>query len=262
MITQRIHSISILGAGNVAYHLAHWFSAKGYLIEAVWNRTNECSESLAASVGSKAVRDIRDLPSTSDLYLLCLSDDALPELIRKISGLGLSDKIVAHTSGSSPISLFAEAFRNYGAFYPLQTFSKGKQMNVEDVPFFITANNEKTTEKLGFLAMDMSGKCYPITDDQRAMIHLSAVFACNFTNHLFCISQKLMEENRLSFELLQPLISETVQKALEQNPCTVQTGPAIRNDLNIINKHLSMLDSREDLKKIYELLSSSIRKRS
>jgi predicted short-subunit dehydrogenase-like oxidoreductase (DUF2520 family) len=258
MITQKIRSITIIGAGNVAFQMADWFQSKGYLIDSIWNRTFSNALKLAKLVESKAVLNLNDISKNSDLYLLCIKDDALPDVILDFSDLGIKSKIICHTSGSTPITIFEPYFKNYGSLYPLQTFTKGKWVDAAEVPFFITGNSENTTEKLGMLAQTLSPKCFVISDQQRKMIHLSAVFACNFTNHMYCLAQKLLSDHQISFEILHPLIKETLQKALENNPCEVQTGPAERNDKKIIEKHLELLKENKELQDVYATLSNSI----
>ena len=262
MIIQKIHSISIIGAGNIADHLSRWFHSRGYLIETVWSRNFLHAQQLSDRINATAVEQIGTLSKTSDLYLVCVSDDALIDVIRKLSESGLKNKLFAHTSGSTPITVFDKSFKNFGCVYPLQTFTKGKPLDTEEIPFFISGNNDFAIQQLGNLANDLSQKCFVISDEQRLNIHLAAVFACNFTNHLYCISKSLLTENQVSFDLLHPLIRETFQKAIENDPCEVQTGPAKRNDRGIIRKHLDLLAEKRILKDIYQLLSESILKQN
>ncbi len=250
----------MIGAGNIADHLARWFQSRGYVIESVWSRNFSNAQQLADRIKANAVKYLEELSKTSDLYLVCVSDDALIDVIGKLSESGLKNKLLAHTSGSTPIDIFGKSFNNFGCVYPLQTFTKGKPLNSEDIPIFISGNNDFTIQLLGNLANDLSPKCFVISDEQRMNIHLAAVFACNFTNHLYCISQNLLTESKVSFVLMHPLIRETFQKAIENNPCEVQTGPAKRNDRSIIRKHLDLLDEKRNLKEIYQLLSESILK--
>lgn len=260
MITQKINRISIIGAGNVAFQLAVWLHSKGFMIDSVWNRTYSKALELAKLVDAQAIMHLTGISEKSDLYLLCIKDDALPGVIKDMSGLRIKSNIIAHTSGSTPITIFDQYFNNYGSLYPLQTFTKGKWMDATEIPFFITSISENTTEKLGMLAQSLTKKCFVISDQQRLMIHLAAVFACNFSNHMFCLAQKLLADNQIRFEILHPLLKETLQKAIEHNPCEVQTGPAERNDQKTIEKHLELLSENEELQNIYSTLSKSILK--
>ena len=164
-----------------------------------------------------------------------------------------------HTAGSMPMSVFEGYAGRFGVLYPLQTCSKGRNVNFEVIPFFIEANTEKDADYLKNITSALSENVRFMSSEKRRSLHLAAVFACNFTNHIYTLSYKLLENESIPAEVLLPLIDETVAKIHSMSPAAAQTGPAIRYDENVINKHLAMLDD-PDMKAIYQLLSQSIHK--
>ena len=249
--------ISIIGAGNVGTHLARGLYSHGVVIENIYSRTADSAKKLASSVDASPVWNISQLSGEADFYIFSIKDDILPDIIKKMPH---SSGIWLHTAGSIPIDIFKGYTKQYGVLYPLQTFSKSRELSIEDVPFFLEASDEGAMEKVKQIPELLQASYRVIDFQQRQMLHLSAVFACNFTNHLYHIAAHLLENNTLSFDLLTPLLEETMQKAREIHPAQAQTGPAIRYDKNVIQKHLELLYFNPKLKEIYELLSSNIHK--
>ncbi|GAB3826534.1 hypothetical protein GCM10028895_37660 [Pontibacter rugosus] len=166
---------------------------------------------------------------------------------------------MAHTSGSQPLEIISSIEdAAAGVFYPLQTFSKSKPVDFAQIPLLVESQDETTLQALKLLAQSISSKVEVVGSGARKQLHLAAVFACNFTNHLLGISQQLLQEANLPKELLQPLIQETIAKATQQPPFSVQTGPAVRHDDNVINAHLHMLQEQPQWHEIYRLLTLSI----
>ena len=168
------------------------------------------------------------------------------------------EKIIAHTSGATSSKVFQHFFENYGVFYPLQTFSKERKADFEKLPFCIDGSNQNTQEKLLALANMICPNVYLINDKQRSVLHVAAVFANNFTNYLIAISEQIIVKENIPFDLLKPLINETVAKINENTPQSMQTGPARRGDKATLEKHQQYLDKYPDYRKIYELLSNYI----
>jgi len=166
--------------------------------------------------------------------------------------------VVAHTAGSYGLDIFPVHLNNKGVFYPLQTFSKGRNINFNDLPILIEASKPGTGKILKDIAEAIKGKVHFIDTEHRKRLHLAAVFVCNFTNHMLVAGKEITSGVGLSFELLEPLIRETISKALENGPENTQTGPAARNDLNTIEKHLELLSFSPELQKIYKEVSQSI----
>ncbi|MCL2028387.1 MAG: DUF2520 domain-containing protein [Bacteroidales bacterium] len=215
-------NIVILGNGNVATHLSEALLNAGYSVLQLWKR-------------NEILRD-------ADLYFIAVSDDAIED----VSNLIPENKPLAHTSGSVELS-------RGGVFYPLQTFSKNVEVDWKDIPILIEPNDSPMLHEI---AKNISNNVQVTTPEQRRQLHLSAVFACNFTNHLWTVSEELLTKKNLSFDLLKPLIYQTFLKIQNHSPKQVQTGPAIRNDLKTLEKHRKILD--EKYLTIYDLLTQSI----
>jgi len=173
----------------------------------------------------------------------------------------LPEGIQVHTAGCIPMNEFEGFTTKFGVFYPLQTFSKKKSVDFSQVPICIEANNVEVQDKLVEIANLLSTKIYHINSDQRKRLHLAAVFASNFTNYMYDIASEILEDSGFLFDIIQPLVAETADKVMTLKPYDAQTGPAVRMDEKTIAKHLSMLNSRPDLKKIYKLLTNDIHDR-
>lgn len=225
-------SVLIIGNGNVAFHL----------FEALKNKTK-------LNVLKISSRNVTVIPN-ADITILCVSDDAIAEVSSKIT-----NSLVVHTSGSVSIDGLKNSTRK-GVFYMLQTFSKEKPVNFQEVPFCLEANQESDVKILTELAKTLSTKLYYINSVQRKSLHLAAVFANNFSNHCCQIANEICNKNHIPFQILHPLIQETARKIILLSPKEAQTGPAIRNDQKTIKNHLSML--AENQQEIYSLLTKSI----
>ena len=246
---KKIESIVFIGAGNVATHLANELS-KHLSIKGILSKNDVSAKLLAEKLQTNFISNINEIPSC-DLVLICTNDgsiasieDELPEHFN-----------VAYTSGSIELN-FQTKRKNYGVFYPLQTFSKDRKIDLSIVPFLIEATNDSFQESLFELAQTVSNSVSLVSSFERKHLHVSAVFINNFTNHLAEIAQEYTIQQNLKWEYLLPLIQETTAKIIEIGPKNAQTGPAKRNDQIVINEHLSMLDGFP--KEIYKLLSESI----
>ena len=248
--------IVFLGSGNVATHLAQAFIAAGQEVLQVWSKTEANAQVLADNIGSKAIANLNALDLHADLYLIAVKDEAINELAAALPAL---NGVVAHTSGATSI----EALHNlnkYGVFYPLQTFSKQKTIDLYDTPLCLEASDTATMSLLQDAAKLISTASYAVDSEKRKVLHLSAVFACNFSNHLYHMGHSIMQEHGLDFEILKPLIMETARKVQDAVPFDVQTGPAVRGDKETMSKHLQLLAGHSDLQDIYKSLSESIKK--
>lgn len=246
-------SIIILGTGNVAKHLFDAFlDQKNVEITQVYGRHPESLSYFEAN--AKVTSDISRIKE-ADVLLIALSDDAIAEVSKKLQNkIGL----IAHTSGSVALDALPQNSRR-GVFYPLQTFSKERPVNFKEIPICIEAQTNEDYALLKQLAKSISDNVHRIDSNQRKALHLAAVFANNFTNHMYHAAQEICEQNKVRFELLHPLIRETAAKALAISPHKAQTGPARRNNDGTIGKQLNQLQN-EKLKTIYSLLSKSIQK--
>ena len=252
-----MQKISILGSGRVAWHLAKVLHQKGFQILEIYSRNPENALLLAQEVQAKAKQDLDFSNHSPDLLLVSISDNALAQIVKNIQ-IG-SSTLVAHTSGSIGMEVFEEVKYPFAVFYPLQTFSKNKAVDFNKVPICLEAKAEKDYIFLEKIAQQISNNVSRINSAQRKTLHVAAVFACNFVNHLLAISKDILDNEQLSFDLLKPLIEETTTKALESiHPKNVQTGPAVRGDNLIMQKHIDYLSKNLYEQEIYRILSENI----
>lgn len=245
-------AIAIVGSGNVATHLALALD-KVADVRQVCSPSAGHAEALASKLAAcQAIINLSDIDPTVDFCIVSVKDD----VVRKVAeALPVIDGIVCHTSGSAPMEAL-EPHGRAGVFYPLQTFSKDAEVNVAEAPFFIEATDDATLSRLMELAQSISRKVTKADSRQRAILHLAAVFACNFANHLWAISAEILGEHGIELDVMRPLLQATLDKAMAMPPAQAQTGPAARRDEAIMQKHLSML--APEYAEIYKLLSKSI----
>ena len=247
-------TIVFIGSGNVATHLAKALFAAGHLIVQVFSRSVDNATLLAREVGAEPVDRYRLINTEADLYLFCVKDDALQEVILQMPQTG---GIWAHTSGSMPMTLFASRKEEYGVIYPLQTFSKARPLHFSAIPLFIEGSTLATARLLENLALTISHEVQLVAGDKRGYLHLAAVFACNFVNHMYHLSSEILLNEEIPFRVLRPLIEETAAKVGEMSPAQAQTGPAVRHDEKVMHNHLLLIGDQR-IKEIYTLISKSI----
>jgi len=247
--------ITIIGSGNVATHLAAAFKNAGHRLVQVYSQDIQNAALLAYHMKARPIDDLQQIDPETDLFVISIKDDAIVAVVKQLAGY---KKLTVHTSGATDLAELAELIPEAGVFYPLQTFSKTKEVDFWSVPLCIEGVDETTTRDLEELARTISNNVYRISSAQRKTLHLAAVFACNFPNYLYDVARRLLQENKMGFELLRPLILETAQKVQDALPNAVQTGPAVRNDEITMTAHLQMLAGQPDLKILYELLSQGI----
>ena len=244
--------IVIIGSGNVAYHLAKAFTQNNIEVSQIFGRNevelNKISEELNIPYSTKELAD-------ADLYLISVSDSAVEQVSDLIKN---ENTLVAHTSGSLPIETLNGDYRK-ASFYPLQTFSKTKNLDYSKIPFFIEAENQIDEKSLFELASLISDNVETSDYEKRKYIHLTAVFACNFVNHLFARAKEISDSQDLDFNYFIPLIDETVEKIHHLEPKTAQTGPAVRGDERVLKLH-EVLITNEEHRKIYNTMNESIQK--
>ena len=244
--------IVLIGSGNVAFHLAKAFTEAQIPISQIFGRNTtelqKISEQFSIPFSTETLAD-------ADLYIISVSDSSIAEVSSLIKNKNV---LVAHTSGSVSREALNGNYRK-SVFYPLQTFSKSKNLDYSKIPFFIDAENENDEEILKNLASKISKNVMLANDEKRKYIHLTAVFACNFVNHLYARAKEISDSQGIPFDYFLPLIDETTQKIHELEPKLAQTGPAIRNDEKVLKLHESLLTDEEKLK-IYKTLNESIKK--
>jgi predicted short-subunit dehydrogenase-like oxidoreductase (DUF2520 family) len=248
-------SITIIGSGNAATAISLALQKAGYKIMQVFSRDEMNATVLASKVNAKAVSNLSEINTDSDIYLIAVKDDAIAEVAQL---LNLYGKIVAHTSGIKEKEVLVSASENFGVFYPFVSMTKGTETDFSNSLLMLEGSNSNTLDVLHEVAISLSNNVMKVETKQRQSLHLAAVFAHNFTNHLYSISETILEENQLSFDYLKPLIASYFQNLQTISPALLQTGPAVRRDTSTIKKHLELLEGKEDLKEIYNLLTAHI----
>ena len=243
--------VIVIGNGNVAQHFIKVFlqTKEVSLVQAFARKTESLLHLLPKEQITNDYKAILD----ADVYLISVTDNAISEVS---SQLTFTNKLVVHTSGTSNINVLNTKNRK-GVFYPLQTFSKDKAVDFSSIPICLEAENTSDYETLKILAKTISNKVYSIDSVQRSTLHVAAVFVSNFVNHMYVIGNDICQKNKIPFEILQPLIQEVATKISVLAPKEAQTGPALRNDTQTIEKHLEFLKD-SNYQDIYQLLTESI----
>jgi predicted short-subunit dehydrogenase-like oxidoreductase (DUF2520 family) len=247
--------ITLVGAGNLGWHLGHAFKEKGIRIANVISRTLYSAQLLASEIDCEYSISVGDIDPRTDIILVAVDDSHLEEVL---TGLKNVRSIILHTCGSIDIDIFNGICKQYGVFYPFQTFTKGVPVDFGEVPVLIEASDMNTLEVIRALAESISRNVKEVNSEQRQWIHLCGVLVNNFTNHLVARATDLMQKHRLDTKLLLPLAMETVAKLEKTTAFEAQTGPARRKNHAVIEKHLELLSDETELKKLYSLLTDSI----
>lgn len=251
-----IENVVIIGAGNLATQLALAMAEKGIRIQQVYSRTTKSARELAEKINADFTNNLTQLITGADLYIIAVKDTAIQKVLEN---LALDEnQLIVHTAGSVPMSLLEGFTQLYGVFYPLQTFSKARKADFSDIPICIESNHPSTQVKLQELAKTLSSSVHQINSEERKTLHLAAVFVNNFVNHFCTIGAEILQDKKLDFNLLRPLISETAKKIETMSPANAQTGPAKRNDLTITNAHIKMLHDKPEFQKLYSFVTESI----
>ena len=244
--------VILIGAGNIAFHLAKAFGdTKGVDLIQRYSRDNKNDKYFDKNIPK--TNNFNNLYK-ADIYIIAINDDAISTFSKQLS---FEEGLVVHTSGSKPLNSL-KCSANKGVFYPLQTFSKEIELNYNKIPICIETEYSNDMNLLRSLASSISNNVHEIDSDQREKLHIAAVFANNFSNHMFKLANDICIENNFSFDVLKPLIFETTQKLNDLSPYEAQTGPAQRNDIEVIKKQLQQLDNNK--KEIYNLVTNSIKK--
>ena len=242
--------IVIIGSGNVAYHLAKAFTQKKIPLAQIFGRNEEDLNKIAQELNIPySISKLED----ADLYIICVSDGSVEDVSQLITK---TDCLVAHTSGSLPKEILIGEYRK-SSFYPLQTFSKSKELDYSKIPFFVETENPTDKDLLFKLASEVSENVMESSHEKRKYIHLTAVFACNFVNHLFARAKEISDDQKIPFDYFLPLIDETVKKIHEIEPKSAQTGPAVRNDKRVLELHEQLL--KDESLEIYKTMNHSIK---
>jgi predicted short-subunit dehydrogenase-like oxidoreductase (DUF2520 family) len=248
-------NISFAGAGRVGSALCLKFFEDGHALLKIVTpspgRGKSLAERVKAQWGSLPV-----FPENTRILVVSVPDHRLESVLGKISCH--PDTIVVHTAASHGLDIFPEKINRRGVFYPLQTFTEGRRIDFHNIPFLLEASDKNTGLEIEKLARSISRNVMFADADRRRMLHVAAVFVCNFTNHLLTIGAELARKAGFPQDILNPLIRETISKALSGGPENSQTGPAIRNDLNTIARHMGLLEDAPELQKLYSEITNSI----
>ena len=233
--------IVLIGRGRLAMNLEHALLSAGHEVASVNSRTLE------------------SLPLEADIFIIAVKDAALADVIR-VATKGRESQLFVHTAGSMPMGMFKGLTTHYGVFYPMQTFSKERLVDFNDISVFLETNDDVSMERLKMLATTLTTHIYELDSEGRKHLHLAAVFACNFVNHCYALSAEVLAAKGLPFSVMLPLVDETAQKVHELAPKDAQTGPAVRGDQNVMQMQANMLAGKPAVKQIYEALSNDIQR--
>jgi len=247
----------VIGAGKVATLLAQHLYSAGHEISGVWSRDGEHALGLAVTLGAEGIPDPGGVPGDADFYLVAVSDGAIPEVASRFRGY---PGTWVHTAGAVPMETLAGAFGRYGVLYPLQTFTKGREPSLRETPILVEGSDKQVCSQISSLASSISGNVIEADSADRLVVHLAAVFANNFSNHMVTVAGRILKERGYEPSLLDPILRETFQKIMEMGPERAQTGPAARGDLATMEKHLQLLKKHPGWEKMYTFISHDIGK--
>jgi predicted short-subunit dehydrogenase-like oxidoreductase (DUF2520 family) len=255
MVKSEIQTAVLIGAGNVGWHLGLELNKRGIRILQVISKSQTSCKKLAGLLQADYTTRLQQLEMKAGIIILAVPDSQIDAIIAQCD---FRDNLVVHTAGSVPMEVFRGNAVNYGVLYPLMTFTRQKPVDFESVPLLIEANSNRNKITLNSLAKSLSKTVRTTTTEQRKTIHLAAVIACNFTNHMYTIAEALLAEKGIPFELLKPLIRETSEKINDLSSRDAQTGPAVRNDTSTLEEHLRLLASHPEIAELYRQISKSI----
>ncbi|MBR3102137.1 MAG: DUF2520 domain-containing protein [Muribaculaceae bacterium] len=244
--------VVMIGSGNVATSLAHALQGPCEVVQ-VYSRRLSHAQRLADAVGSKAIDELSAIDRRADVVIVAVPDDAIAGVV---DASPATDGLWLHTSGSVPIEVFAGKRRRYGVLYPLQSFSRELLVDVGQVHLFVEGSDPVTTSQVKDLASMLSPHVAEADSGKRGLLHVAAVFACNFANHMWTLASEVLAEHGIPFEALLPLVETTVEKLHNLPPALSQTGPAVRGDKAVMDRHESLLDP--DKRALYRMISQSI----
>lgn len=250
--------VSFIGAGNLAWHLAPALDNAGHVVREVFSRNPRHAEALTERLYQADVKASLDFStSKSRLFVIATSDDAIEQVAMNV--VLPDDALLIHCSGAQPLTLLQYAAAAHtGVLYPLQTFSKSKRVDFKTIPIFVECSTDESEKQLMAVARSLSHQVRKTTSEERKALHVAAVFASNFPNHMLAIAKSILQANRLEFDLVKPLIQETISKALQMGPESSQTGPAFRGDLEVLDRHMEFLEEDEKIAEIYRVISQHI----
>jgi predicted short-subunit dehydrogenase-like oxidoreductase (DUF2520 family) len=259
-VNDRVH-ISIIGAGNVGWHLLESFTMAGLDVMEVYGRKGEDAQAFNAFGKTRYVTNLNLLRPDADIYFVCVHDDAIEEVVSRLPFHITPEQILVHTSGAKPSSILAPYAHHYGSFWPLQTLTKESPIVSNEMPIIYNGSDYLSELNLSLLAEKISPLFLKMDDDQKTKAHLAAVILNNFVNNLNSLVADYCEHENIDFSVFRPIIKETAMKLDFHLPSEIQTGPAKRNDKMTIEKHLKLLENHEELYRFYCIATESIIKK-
>lgn len=247
----------LIGAGNVATHLGLAIKSAGMDVVQVWSRTLASASQLGEKLGCGFTTDIDDVVPDADLFIISVTDDALSGVVQALCP-SRRNAVFVHTAGSMPMECFCGYADSYGVLYPMQTFSKAKEIEFRKVPVFVEASSNDVMHKIEAFAEKLSDTIYRLDGEGRKWLHLAAVFACNFSNYCCSVAYDILQKRGIPFSVMMPLVAETAGKLSVLTPHEAQTGPAARGDVRLVEEQEKLLACDESLAQIYRLMSQGI----
>lgn len=246
-----------IGAGNVATHLSAEFARAGHDTLQVFSRTMASARLLAERLNCAATDKAEEIVTDADVYIISVKDDVIDALIEHALPK-CENALFVHTAGSVPIDIFCPYVRHYGVLYPMQTFSRTKSVDFNEIPIFIEASDDASLARLRQLASACTEKIYELSSEKRKQLHIAAVFACNFVNGCYALAEEVLKTQGIPFDVMLPLIDETAHKVHTLSPLLAQTGPAARGDIDVMRHQMRMLDQHPEMKELYRAMSRCI----
>lgn len=255
------HTVSIIGSGNVATHMARALHAVGYDIRQVFSLHYDHAARLARQVEAMPVDQVSQLDPTADVYLLAVTDDAIYDLasaLRPMAASHANHPLFLHTSGSTPADVLSPLSSSYGVVWSPQTFVRNQQMDYSQLPLCIEGSSPEVTAAIEQFFSSVSTHLFHLDSQQRRWAHLAAVMISNFGNAVNALAQEVTTTHGIDFSMLRPLAEATVEK-MNQGPLwPQQTGPAIRRDQKTIEAQRQLLADQPQLLQLYNLLTDII----
>ena len=245
----------MIGAGNVSTHISRHFHSAGHQISCIYSRTEAAAQRLASELGVPGTSNMEKVPLEADFFILCVTDHTVAEVAEQLRG---RKGIWLHTAGALPMDVFQGITNEFGVLYPLQSLSKDRNIQKGHIPFLVEASSPQVLERITDLVHSISERVEEVDSHTRLKVHLAAVFANNFSNHMQLVAKEIMEEANLDPGLLGPLLEETFHKLKEMDAGSAQTGPAVRGDQETMNKHIELLKDHPEWEKLYTFISRDI----
>lgn len=251
----KVDKVTIVGSGNVAEAFARALKATSIEVVQLFARNRERGEFVASLAGCEFCSE-PDKLKAADLYLLCVSDRAIAEVAASLPFS--SESIVAHTAGCGTLEMLPQGV-NRAIIYPFQTFSAGRVVDFSKIFLFIEAADSQTYDKATAFAKCLSQNVRAADAALREKIHLTGVLTSNFVNNMYATATEVLTDAALDFDVIAPIIAETAAKAIDsRNPSKVQTGPAVRGDIQTLERHRKLIGDNETLRKMYDIISENI----